>query len=508
MSIPRVLSIAGTDPTGGAGIQADLKSIAAAGGYGMAVVTSLVAQNTHGVREVHTPSPDFLRAQLLSVSDDVKIDAVKIGMLADEPSAQVVVDWLDDLDQEIPLVVDPVMVATSGDTLASGVSAELLNRASVITPNLDELAMLTSAEPARTREEADRQAQELADRTGALVLAKGGHLPGGDRGNSLVGSGGVLVHASSPSVHTTASHGTGCSLSSALATRLAAGEGPEAAVRWSTDWVHEALQFGEELQVGSGNGPIDHGHRGRRYAAAARQYPEDFDVPALWSDPAELHGVMVAPAIPAAGPWTEALWRAAGESLVQLDEGFVADLGAGSLPEEQFRFYLAQDNYYLEVYSGALAALAATAPGAHDRRMWAGTVAGTISAETEMQQRWGVPETVRPTPTTRAYTDFLRAETRGEHLTGVAAVLPCFWLYAHVGAGLHERNHDEHPYADWLGTYDDEQFRAATSAAIETTERLLAEATPTQRAEAALAFLRACRHEVDFFAQATFIGEQ
>lgn len=506
MTIPRVLSIAGTDPTGGAGIQADLKSIAAAGGYGMAVITSLVAQNTHGVREVHTPDPAFLRAQLLAVSEDVEIDAVKIGMLADEDSAGVVVDWLDELGRDIPVVVDPVMVATSGDTLASGVSAGLLERASVITPNLDELALLTGAEPAQTREEADRQARELAERTRALVLAKGGHLPGEDRGNSLISArGGVLVHVPSPVVRTTASHGTGCSLSSALATRLAGGEDPETAVRWATDWVHEALRFGEELQVGSGNGPIDHGHRGRRYAAAARQEQEALDVPERWTDPAELGGSAAEPAVAAAGPWTEALWRASGVSLAQLDEGFVADLGAGTLPEEQFRFYLTQDSYYLDIYSGALAALAASASGAEDRRMWSGMVAGTVAAEVEMQERWGVPDVVRPTLVTRAYTDFLRAETRGEHLTGVAAVLPCFWMYSHVGADLHAQNHDSHPYAQWLSTYDDDQFRAATSEAIEATERLLAGATPEQRSAAAVAYLRACRHEVDFFGQATLI---
>ena len=162
---PIALSIAGTDPSGGAGIHADLKAFCARGVYGTTAITALVAQNTHGVREVHTPDPAFLRAQLLAVSEDVEIDAVKIGMLADEDSAGVVVDWLDELGRDIPVVVDPVMVATSGDTLASGVSAGLLERASVITPNLDELALLTGAEPAQTREEADRQARVLA-RTG------------------------------------------------------------------------------------------------------------------------------------------------------------------------------------------------------------------------------------------------------------------------------------------------------------------------------------------------------
>lgn len=258
--IPRVLSIAGTDPTGGAGIQADLKSIAAAGGYGMAVVTTLVAQNTLGVRSSHTPSPEFLREQLLAVSDDVIIDAVKIGMLADDVSSRVIVDWLSDLPASVPVVVDPVMIASSGDTLAGEISGELLSRAHMLTPNLDELAALLSVPLAETREEANRQARELASISGALVLAKGGHLPDDDRGNTLVGPGGVLCHAASPVVETTASHGTGCSLSSALATRLGAGDSAEDAVEWSTNWVRGALEGGEALGVGKGNGPIDHFH--------------------------------------------------------------------------------------------------------------------------------------------------------------------------------------------------------------------------------------------------------
>lgn len=271
--IPRVLTIAGTDPTGGAGIQADLKSIAAAGGYGMSVVTSLVVQNTRGVQRVHTPEPSFLRAQLHAVSDDVRIDAVKIGMLADDASTREVVDWLDEIEQ-VPVVIDPVMVASSGHALATNVSRELLQKATVITPNLAELAWLTDSENATTRTGANSQAGELADATGALILAKGGHLTGNDLGNTLIGAGGaVLMHAPSPVVDSTATHGTGCSLSAALATRLAAGESYEEAVVWSTDWVREAIEFGENLAVGHGNGPIDHFHRLRRQAAASDQRP-------------------------------------------------------------------------------------------------------------------------------------------------------------------------------------------------------------------------------------------
>ena len=149
---PRILSIAGTDPTGGAGFQADLKSIAAAGGYGMSVVTALVAQKTQGVRSVHVPPLDFLQEQLDSVREDVEIDAIKIGMLADAPITDLVSTFLDQIEPSVPVVLDPVMVATSGDRLldpeAEKAVRELCSRADVITPNLKELAVLTQTEEA------------------------------------------------------------------------------------------------------------------------------------------------------------------------------------------------------------------------------------------------------------------------------------------------------------------------------------------------------------------------
>lgn len=505
-SNPRVLSIAGTDPTGGAGIHADLKAIAAAGGYGMAVVTSLVVQNTRGVQQVHTPEPEFLRAQLDAVSDDVTIDAIKIGMLADETSTRVVLDWLAGIDSSVPVVVDPVMVAASGHALAASVSGELLSRADLVTPNLSELAQLVGTSEAQTREDANAQARQLAANLATPVLAKGGHLAGDDRGNSLIDATGLRIHTPSPAITTTATHGTGCSLSAAIATRLGGGEPMEEAVRWATDWVHEAVTFAEDLEVGAGNGPIDHFHRLRRQAGSARQQPQYGGVPREWSTPEQLPGGVAAPPEPVvapAGEWTSALWDAAGDALEAFTTGgFVPQLGAGTLSEDRFRFYLAQDSYYLNVYASVLAALAASARDADERTMWASAVTGAIAEEQAMQARWGIPEHVEPTPATQAYTDFLRAVAHDTYPVAVAGVLPCFWVYAQVGQRLAEVAHDDHPYASWLATYDDPEFHAATAEAIAVTERLLAEATAIDRAEAARAFIRACDLEAEFFAQA------
>lgn len=264
MAIPNILSIAGTDPTGGAGIQADLKSIAAAGGYGMCVITSLVAQNTQGVRDIHTPPQGFLLAQLDAVFDDVQVDAVKIGMLGDAPTTHAVSNYLH--THPVPLVVvDPVMVATSGDRLLTTDAEDALRKlvcdhATVVTPNIPELAVLVGNAPAASFSEAVEQGEHLATSAQVSVLVKGGHLTGSHASNALVSPDGSLTFAKVPRVNTTNTHGTGCSLSSAFATRLALTGEPDQALKWSSAWLYGAIAAADELNVGQGRGPVNHFH--------------------------------------------------------------------------------------------------------------------------------------------------------------------------------------------------------------------------------------------------------
>ncbi|MDH6238096.1 bifunctional hydroxymethylpyrimidine kinase/phosphomethylpyrimidine kinase [Cryobacterium sp. CG_9.6] len=265
--IARVLSIAGTDPTGGAGIQADLKSISANGGYGMAVVTALVAQNTQGVRAVHVPPVSFLREQLDAVSDDVVIDAVKIGMLSNAHVIDEVSGWLRRIRPPI-VVLDPVMVATSGDRLldepAEAALRELLSLAHVVTPNLPELAVLAQATTALTWGEALAQALAVSAAHGVIVLVKGGHLAGTRSPDALVDASGSLsggrtvVELGAERVVTNNTHGTGCSLSSAMATQQARLGDWELALAAAKAWVTESLRHADELHVGRGAGPIHH----------------------------------------------------------------------------------------------------------------------------------------------------------------------------------------------------------------------------------------------------------
>lgn len=265
--IPRVLSIAGTDPTGGAGIQADLKSVAANEGYGMAVVTALVAQNTQGVRSVHVPPVSFLREQLDAVSDDVTIDAVKIGMLSNQAVIAEVSGWLRRVHPPI-VVLDPVMVATSGDRLldepAEAALRDLLGLADIVTPNLPELAVLARLPEARTWPDALAQAHAVSDAHAVIVLVKGGHLAGDESPDALVDATGSLsggrtvVEFAGERVPTTNTHGTGCSLSSAIATRQVLLGDWERALAVSKAWLTESLRHADELDVGHGNGPINH----------------------------------------------------------------------------------------------------------------------------------------------------------------------------------------------------------------------------------------------------------
>jgi hydroxymethylpyrimidine/phosphomethylpyrimidine kinase len=260
-AVPRVLSIAGTDPTGGAGVQADLKSIAANGGYGMAVVTALVAQNTRGVRSIHVPPPAFLAEQLDAVSVDVEIDAVKIGMLFDSDIVAVVRDWLVRV-RPPRVVLDPVMIAASGDTLLAPDAVEavraLVAHVDLVTPNMPELAALLGESPATRWPDVLDQARRLADAHGVRVLAKGGHLAGPHSPDALVGPDGGTTEFATARVDTRNTHGTGCSLSSAVATLRVRVDSWEVAVEAAKRWLTASIAAADDLHVGEGNGPVSH----------------------------------------------------------------------------------------------------------------------------------------------------------------------------------------------------------------------------------------------------------
>ncbi|ROP65706.1 hydroxymethylpyrimidine/phosphomethylpyrimidine kinase [Curtobacterium sp. ZW137] len=484
----RVLSIAGTDPTGGAGLQADLKSIAAHDGYGMAVVTAVVAQNTRGVRSVHVPDVRVLRDQLDAVSDDVVVDAVKTGMLATAAAVREVTDWLR-TNRPPVVVVDPVMVATSGDRLldadAEQAMTELLVLADLVTPNRAELAVLAGlAGPTGPSGSAGSAglagaaatdpldaARAVAARWDVLVLAKGGHAAGPTSDDVLVAPDGTARVFSAPRVDTANTHGTGCSLSSAIAT-LAARHGDwEIAVGVAKDWLTAALRGADALEVGSGNGPVDHGAQLR----AALPEPRYTDV--WWDDVrAVLDETIRAP--------------------------FLVRMADGTLEPDVFAGYLAQDVHYLRAYEGHLAAVGrAAAAGSEAAAFWAAAAAGCADEAASLHHRRlaGTHADDPVHPTSAGYLAHLRAAAdSGEAAVLAAAVLPCFRLYAWVGSQLGVAPVG-HPYADWITAYGDPGFGASSAAATAHVETLARAAGPAVRGAMARAFRDSTRWELAFF---------
>jgi hydroxymethylpyrimidine/phosphomethylpyrimidine kinase len=258
VTIPRILAIAGSDSGGGAGIQADIKTITMLGGHAMTAITAVTAQNTLGVQSVFPLPAEEVQAQIRSVVSDLGIDAVKVGMLANEALVLAVRDIL--LDVAVPIIVDPVMIATSGDALNEiGTAARLpllFEIAKLITPNVPELAALT-----QSAVEDDismiAAARTLAAAHGCAVLAKGGHLPGSLVIDVLVEPDGAIIHWADTRIETRHSHGTGCTLSSAIATGLASGLGLRASIERARAYVRAALLAAPGL--GQGHGPMGHG---------------------------------------------------------------------------------------------------------------------------------------------------------------------------------------------------------------------------------------------------------
>src|SRR5947208_671054 len=260
---PIALTIAGSDSSAGAGIQADLKTFSALGVYGASVIAALTAQNTKGVTAVHDVPADFVAAQIDAVFSDLAVGAVKIGMLSQPAVIEAVADGLVRWRQT-KVVLDPVMVATSGDRLIVPDAVEVLKRvliarALVITPNLAEAGALLDAPPARTEAEMRVQGERLLALGARAVLIKGGHGEAAESVDLLVAPGAVMRLAAAR-IATKNTHGTGCTLSAAIAAGLAKGLDLSAAARAAKDYVSAAIAASQRLTIGSGHGPVHHFH--------------------------------------------------------------------------------------------------------------------------------------------------------------------------------------------------------------------------------------------------------
>ena len=259
---PRLLTIAGSDSGGGAGIQADLKTFSALGCFGMTAITALTAQNTTGGRAIHGVPPDMLRDQIDAVVEDIGVDAVKIGMLHSPDIVRTVAEAIDRHNLQ-HVVLDPVMVATSGAVLIdspaiAALVKDLFGRAVLITPNLDEAALLVGR-PLASEADMQAAAQELLAKGARAVLLKGGHLAGDVVSDLLQVAAGQPLWMRAPRIATANTHGTGCTLSSAIAAYLALGYTLIDAVEAARTFVRGALAAGAGVKTGQGSGPLNHG---------------------------------------------------------------------------------------------------------------------------------------------------------------------------------------------------------------------------------------------------------
>ncbi|NTW50104.1 MAG: bifunctional hydroxymethylpyrimidine kinase/phosphomethylpyrimidine kinase [Chlorobiales bacterium] len=259
----RLLTIAGSDSSGGAGIQADLKTFAALGCYGMSVITALTAQNTVGVTGIYAVPPEFIAKQIDAVLSDIGADAVKIGMLGTAEVTETVASKLK-AHGVLTVVVDPVMVAKSGDKLlqdnaVTALRTKLFPLATLITPNLPEAGVLLNR-AVETRKEMEQAARDLQKLGPKAVLVKGGHAEGNESPDCLITEDGAIHWLEGTRINTPNTHGTGCTLSSAIAAYLGKGASVADAVRQAKKYISEAIRAGKEYKLGSGHGPVHHFH--------------------------------------------------------------------------------------------------------------------------------------------------------------------------------------------------------------------------------------------------------
>ncbi len=261
--VPIALTIAGSDSGGGAGIQADLKTFSALGVYGASVITAVTAQNTRTVTRIDPASPAMIAAQIDAVFEDLDIRVVKLGMLGGPEAIDTVAQGL--AGRAVPVVLDPVMVAKSGDRLLpaqalAALRSQLLPRATLLTPNLPEAADLLGCDMARDEDAMIRQAQDLRAMGAQAVMMKGGHAAGAECVDLLVTKSGI-IRLVAPRIATRNTHGTGCTLSAAIAAGLAQGMALDGAVTRAHHYLQGAIAAADTLQVGTGHGPVHHFHR-------------------------------------------------------------------------------------------------------------------------------------------------------------------------------------------------------------------------------------------------------
>ncbi|BGP34640.1 trifunctional hydroxymethylpyrimidine kinase/phosphomethylpyrimidine kinase/thiaminase [Rhodotorula toruloides] len=516
-TVPRVLTIAGSDSGGGAGIQADLKTIAAFHCFGTSAITALTAQNTLGVQAVEGVSPSFVVKQIESVLEDIGADAIKTGMLYDEETIRAIVGMLEKRygqDKEsLRLVVDPVCVSTSGHSLlplsaVDSLRKDLLPWATVLTPNIPEAEYLAGWESGTIRsvEDMERCAKELANTGARWVYLKGGHMPieKGAAGDRVVVD--LLWDARAKKAATWErryldvknTHGTGCTLAAAAASELARGKTVPEAVRCAADFVASAIAT--SYSIGNGSGPVNHFH-----GLMSRTLP----LPNPHS-PTPFTDYLIA--------YNPSAWSR------YVNHPFPQGLADGTMPLEAFLHFIQQDYHFLKQYgrSNALAAYKT-----EDMRLMAGSIqiVNDVVRETEMHVKYcekygishaqlqAIPESV----TNIAYTRYvLDVASKGDLLDARVVTAPCLIGYGEVGRRLVNAtsgvNRDEstNPYWGWIAEYGGDWYQGAVKTGIDVLEQTLHDSpiSPSRLADLARVFEKATELEIAFWDAALEAGKK
>ncbi len=492
-SYKRVLTIAGSDSGGGAGIQADIKAISACGCFATSAITAITAQNTLGVTDIHPVPVSTLKAQIKAVLEDIGTDAVKIGMLHNSETIQAVHDCLTEFKIR-NIVLDPVMVATSGNKLLQDEAIESLKKilipmARVITPNIPEAEILLG----KKIEEQDKlpeYAKELSDLYGNIsVLLKAGHLKDDQLTDIFYNAeSGEYKELKSKRLYSRNTHGTGCTLSSALASYLAHGFSADEAASMAKLYIHEAISQGAQYKTGEGHGPVKHFH-------------------AFWTDLTD-DLISTKPAVKPLGMFSEKLWESIRPVYhILIRHPFIKGLANGNLPGSCFEHYLAQDILYIQDDSKALEILADKAPNELEKSFLIKLANDGYDIERALHRdyltHFNVQETNQKSIAIATYTSFLlKVVKQASYPLGAAALLPCFWVYHSVGKHIVKTAVEDNPYKKWIETYEGNEYEGYVARFVEIVEELGSTAPEAVQDLMIQSFERATNFELQFFEEA------
>ncbi|CAF3943092.1 unnamed protein product [Adineta steineri] len=426
-----ILSIAGSDPSGGAGIQADLKTFSALGCYGMAVISALTAQNTQGVQDIHSLPSEFVAAQLKSILDDIAVDAVKIGMLERGEIIDQIAAHLTRFKGII--VVDPVMFAKSGDQLIKDDAIEALKQkilpfATVLTPNIHEASRLAGVERIETSEEMEVAAFKLVELGPSAVIIKGSRprLAGRDC-LAIRGASKALWFESEPIV-TNNLHGTGCTFSAAITCFLARNKDIVTAIKNAKDYISQAISEGSKYQLGQGRGPVHHFY-------------------SCWS--------------PAISFTQEAWWKISHLYRNILDHPFIKEMGEGTLPEQKFDHFIQQDYLFMRDRAKAYCILVSRTVNDEEFRNYLDESGKAISKNAdELFRKYNFPNftdnQLKKGPACTGYTDFMLSKAMCDVTECLVALLPCAILFQKIGEHLKQTGvkSNNPKYQTWIDSYN------------------------------------------------------